>query len=63
MGASRDFEFKSKCLYIAGPVAYVQLHCTFFHFLKPAIVMEINYHGHIEEIFRIWQDLLIDWLE
>lgn len=56
-----DFEIKSKCLsHLPGP--NVQLHCTFFYFLKPAIVMDRKYGGHIEEIFRIWQDLVIDWI-
>lgn len=32
-------------------------------FLQPAMVIEIKYSGHIEEIFRIWQDSFVDWIE
>lgn len=31
-----------------------------FCFLKPAMALERKYTGRIEELFRIWQDLLID---
>lgn len=55
------FGIKSKCLNITCPVPCAQLHCTIFHFLKPAMVMEIKYSGQTEEICRVWQDL-VDWI-
>lgn len=27
------------------------------------MVIERKYSGHLEEIFRIWQDSFIDWIE
>lgn len=57
----RDFEVKSKCVNHL-PRPYARLHGTFFHFLIPAMVLDVKYSHHVEEIFRIWQDLLIDWI-
>lgn len=48
-----DCEVKSKCLHITGPEPDDQLHCTFFHFLNPAMVMELKYHGHIQNLAEL----------
>lgn len=54
-----DFEIKSKCLnHLLGPNTSYTV--PFLKLPQPAVIMDVKYHGYIEEVHRIWWDFLID---